>query len=456
MEQPPSPIPAPSSPPSSPPLSTLPPPPRLARIALFAFEGTGHVNPMAALGAALSSRGHHVTFVHLLDMEAKVRAAQLHSLPYATDELPLGSIQRFNDEMGQLSGIPSLRYQVRRAQDGVRLQLRDLPPLLRSHGPFDVLLVDSAQLAPHLVGEHLGIPTVTVDLLPPCFFESSAPPWIFGWRYSDAWWARARNWLGNRIFLLSLAPLRGILDAQRTAWGLPPQPDPSELWSTRLRISHMPGLLDFPRRSWPPHFHHCGPFISAEAREKVAFPWERLTGQRLVYASLGTLNNSDVRVWKAIAEGVEGLGVQLVLSTGGGMEPAALGLDGGAASTLVVVRMAPQMELIERSALVVTHGGINSVMEALLAGRPLVVIPIASDQPGNGARVERLGLGEVVEKEGVTGAKLRATVRRVLEDEGYARRAVEMQAKLRAERGTEKAVGLIEGLLSQPAVTADG
>ena len=403
---------------------------------------------MCALGAALSSRGHAVTFIHCLDMEKKITAAALPFLPYAPDDLPLGSLQRFNDDMGRLSGLPSLRYQLRHAQRITRLQFLHLPPLLHSHGPFDLLLVDSALLAPLVVGAHLSIPVVTVDLLPPCLFEASAPPWVFGWRYADTWWARTRNWLGNRLVVLSLAPLRAIVDEQRRTWGLPTVSDPAQLWSTRLRISHMPALLDMPRRCWPPYFHHCGPFISADVREPCPFPWDRLTSQPLIYASLGTLNNSDVRVWRAITDAVRAQDVQLVLSTGGGaVDASSLGADASA----VVVRMAPQMQLVEKAVLVVTHGGINSVMEALLAGRPMVVIPMASDQPGNGARLERLGLGVVVEKDGVTGERVREAVRRVLEDDGYARRAVEMQAKLKAERGTEKAVRLIEALITSPS-----
>ena len=409
---------------------------------------------MAALGSALRARGHTVVFVHLLDMEAAVRAAGLDYLPYGQTAMPLGSMKRENEEMGKLSGLASLRWMVNRATEGVRLQLRELPDLLRTHGPFDIILADTAQLAPVVVGEHLGIPVVSVDLLPPAVFESSAPPWIFAWRYSEAWWARPRNWLGNQIFLLSMAPLRSALAQQRREWGMPPNVDAQQLFSTRLRLSHMPAALDFPRRWLPPNFHYAGPFISAASRVQVTFPWERLDGRPLVYASLGTLNNSNLSTLRSIGLAFALLpSVQLVLSTGGGLAPEELGLD-GLERPPVVVRMAPQIALIEKAVLVVTHAGINTMMEALLNGRPMVAIPIAADQPGNARRLERLGLGEIVFPSELTVERLRAAAEKVLGEQGYTERAKDMQTHLQGLRGLDRGVELVEGELNRAQPTA--
>ena len=438
---------------TTPPLLPAAPPARLARIALIAFEGTGHVHPMAALGAALKARGHRLVFPQLLDMEAKVRAAGLEFIPYAVEERPLGCLQELNRRMGELSGLESLRAQVQRAVEGVELQLRELPPLLLQHGPFDLLLVDSAQLGGSLIGERLGLPTVTVDLLPAAVFESSAPPWIFGWPYSDSLYGRTRNWLGNQLLLLSMSPLRRVLGEQRRQWGLPPpSPDPNQLWSSLLRISQMPEALDFPRRWWPPNFFHTGPFVSAAAREEPPFEWERLSGRRLVFASLGTLNNSSSSTLRLICAAFSGMqDVQLVLSTGGLLSPEALGLgeQSGGSESLIVVRMAPQLALISRAELVVTHCGINSVHEALLAGKPMVALPIASDQPGNARRLERIGVAEVIFPAQLTAARLRTAAQRVMSDPKYTAAAQAMQRHLQQLQGLERAVQLVEGVIPQ-------
>src|SRR6202012_5644937 len=123
------------------------------------------------------------------------------------------------------------------------------------------------------------------------------------------------------------------------------------------------------------------------------FPWERLDGRPLVYASLGTLQNGSEMLFRTIAEACDGLGGQLVLSLGGGMEPKRLGHLRG---DPVVVRYAPQLELVRRAAAVITHAGLNTVLETLAQGVPLICIPLGNDQPGVAARVAAHQAGIVV------------------------------------------------------------
>jgi zeaxanthin glucosyltransferase len=96
----------------------------------------------------------------------------------------------------------------------------------------------------------------------------------------------------------------------------------------------------------------------------------------LIYASMGTLQNGVERVFQVIAEACAGLDAQLVLSLGTGFENLA-----PLAGNPIVVGYAPQLELLRRSALTITHGGLNTVLESLSVGVPLVVIPVTNDQP---------------------------------------------------------------------------
>ena len=62
----------------------------------------------------------------------------------------------------------------------------------------------------------------------------------------------------------------------------------------------------------------------------------------------------------------------------------------------VVVGYAPQLDLVRRSALTISHGGLNTALESLAWGVPMVVLPVAYDQPGVGARVEWSGVGRSI------------------------------------------------------------
>lgn len=114
------------------------------------------------------------------------------------------------------------------------------------------------------------------------------------------------------------------------------------------------------------------------------FPWHQLNGKPLIYASLGTIQNQQLDLFARIAEACSHLDAQLVIALGGGSNPNALpSLPGHP----LVVGFAPQLALLQRAALTITHAGLNTVLESLRCGVPMVAIPIANDQPGVAARV---------------------------------------------------------------------
>jgi len=92
---------------------------------------------------------------------------------------------------------------------------------------------------------------------------------------------------------------------------------------------------------------------------------------------------------------------------------------------------------------VITHGGHGTVMKALIAGVPLVVVPLGRDQPGNAARVIHVGAGVRLRKNATVSA-LRAAVARVTEDPRYRAAAKRMADRLAAERDDNRAIDELE------------
>src|ERR1700730_3697103 len=108
-------------------------------------------------------------------------------------------------------------------------------------------------------------------------------------------------------------------------------------------MTQCPREFDFESSHWPPQFHHTGPFHDGAGRVEVDFPWQRLTGEPLIYASMGTLQNGLENVFRAIAEAAAShRNGQLVLSIGSHFD---LNQIGPLPSNAVVVRHAPQLEL---------------------------------------------------------------------------------------------------------------
>jgi MGT family glycosyltransferase len=156
---------------------------------------------------------------------------------------------------------------------------------------------------------------------------------------------------------------------------------------------------------------------------------------------MGTLQNGILQTFRAIAQACAGLDLQLVISLGGGQDPALLGdLPGDP----VVVGYAPQLALIGRSALTISHGGLNTALESLERGVPMVVLPVTYDQPGVGARVEWSGVGRSIPVGRLTVERLRDVVRVVLGNPAYRERARRIQSSIDAADGLNRAADLIE------------
>ena len=115
---------------------------------------------------------------------------------------------------------------------------------------------------------------------------------------------------------------------------------------------------------------------------EIPFPWEQLTGEPLVYASMGTLQNGNVDVFRTIAAALSRhKGLQLVLSIGNLLSRDEIGT---VPNNAIVVNNAPQLELLKKASVCITHGGFNTVLEALTQGVPQIAIPVTNDQPGKG------------------------------------------------------------------------
>ena len=73
--------------------------------------------------------------------------------------------------------------------------------------------------------------------------------------------------------------------------GLGPVREVRKSFPALAQITQLPQCLDFPRSSFPSNFYYTGPFANRAARPHVDFPWDRLDGRPIIYASLGTTRN---------------------------------------------------------------------------------------------------------------------------------------------------------------------
>jgi zeaxanthin glucosyltransferase len=411
---------------------------------------TGHLNPMAALARKLQSRGHEVVFIGVPDVEPVVRAADLDFVPFCENEHPAGSVTERWARIANLHGLDVVRYTSRELTPSlVRAALEHLPGKIAKTG-LNALVLDTLYRFLELVAMHLGLPYAQIWPTLHFDFSGSTPLALYSWPHETSPEALARNVAGLQIVREIREPMMPIARAYAERnkleidWS-----NPAATVSKLAVITQTPKEFDFPIPHLPPQFHYAGPFQDHEGREPVPFPWEKLTGKPLIYASMGTLVNGLKNVHTAILKAVgEFPDMQAVLSVGKNFNPNDLP---PIPSNTIVVPIAPQIELLKRSALCITHAGLNTTLEALGQGVPLVAIPIGFEQPGVAARIAYHGAGEFVEVGNLTARHLSQLIAKVRANPNYRDKARWYQKILGETRGLDTAADIIERVFVEEA-----
>jgi zeaxanthin glucosyltransferase len=182
----------------------------------------------------------------------------------------------------------------------------------------------------------------------------------------------------------------------------------------------------------------AGPSLPPGARgDEPAFPWERLREDRpLVYMSFGSQVYYQPGLFAKVIDAVRELPVQLVMSVGELVDSEALPPLGDDA---IAVRYTPQLALLERAALFITHGGANSVMEAMSFGVPLLISPVCNDQFHQVHFIEQAGVGQRLDLAGAAVSEVKAAIQHLLGSANVATNVARVSASYRRQGATEAA-----------------
>jgi zeaxanthin glucosyltransferase len=415
----------------------------IVKIGFLSLPITGHLNPMAALARRLQSRGHEIVFIGVPDIEPVVRAAGLDFVSFCENEYPPGSVAKSWGGVAKLHGLDVIRYTARELTPGlVKAALEYLPGKIAKTG-VNALILDTTYRLVEIVPMHLGLPYV--QIWNPLHYDASGstPLALYSWPHETSHEALARNVNGLKILgemrerLVPIAQAYAERNGLLIDWN-----NPGATVSKLAIITQTPREFDFPMPHLPRQFHYAGPFQDNQGRELVPFPWEKLTGKPLIYASMGTLVNGLKNVYSTILEAFgESPRMQAVLSVGKNVKPGDLG---PIPSNTIVVRIAPQVDLLKRAVLCLTHAGLNTTLEALAEGVPMVAIPIGYDQPGVAARIAYHGVGEFVEIGNLTARRLSDLIAKVTASPSYRDKARWFQKVLAETHGLEIAADIVE------------
>ena len=393
----------------------------------FAFLApplTGHYKPLAALAQELERRGHRATFVH---QSGAAPLADRFGVAFA----PVAGTA--NEHLGIAGTVREMARQT-------DMLCERAPSVLRAIGA-DAIVADQLEPAGGLIAAYLRLPYASVACALPVNREPGVPPPYVGWRYDPSprgrWWNEGGWKIADRL----MRPLREVIQRRASSWGLGRWTRLEDCFSSRLQIAQaLPGI-DFPRRDLPNAFHYVGP-LRGSAGEVFEMP-EARPGP-LVYCSLGTLQGGRAKLFAAVAAACEDLRLPLLISHGGRLSSDEVARLRGKP---MVYAHVPQEAVLAEASLVVTHGGFNTVLEALACGLPMVAIPLAFDQPAVGARIRYRGVGETVHPLIASRRRLRNAIGRVLGTTAYRERAEALGAEIASAGGVKRGADLVEAAM---------
>jgi zeaxanthin glucosyltransferase len=413
----------------------------MSHFGVLSYRGAGHLNPLIALSRRLIARGHRVT---LFQHPALELHARIHGLEFFPIRVPG---RRDSEAASARAGccathsLATLRSKLDRIGFEMESFLREYPAAIRAAG-VDTLLLGEISLTGPTVAELLNLPY---------FVISTSIPHNFGWddplrlAPGRSLFERRQNDLLQVSVLRMGGPLCRILDRYRKQLGLVPLRTHATRFPALAHITQWPRCLDIARSELPENFFYTGPFVDKTARSEVDFPWSRLDSRPLVYASMGTTGRCDPSIFHLIAEACSRLDLQLVISLGGRREPSVLS---GLAGDPVIVGNAPQLELLLRADVIITHAGPNTALETLLHGKPMLALPLTLDQPSVAAHLVRLGVAQALAVDTRSTEQIEAALGKLLRDKRYRETARRIQSQLLALHGLDRAADIIEARLS--------
>jgi zeaxanthin glucosyltransferase len=374
----------------------------MSRILMTSLAVKGHINPMLSLGQNLVAMGHTVAWlprriaefepprpsvpgIELVDMEWQWRTPDEPRLDFGGAAREFGKFVELNKEW-RIKCVEPLIPRMRKI-------IRQLKP--------DYMVIDG-QVYPGVIAAQLeGIPYAGV-ITSPAFMMPQDLDCEF-----------------NHV----LAALRGARAEVFQKYAIPPNFACWDYLAPNLNVVFALTELVGNSRELPPNTHLVGPSLHQDREdERVDFPWDRLKGERpVIYASFGTVWYSQPDLFRMIAEACAALGVQLVVTLGGLMDS---DFPGTLPGDPVCVRYTPQLRMLERADVCISHGGANTVMESLYYGVPLLVIPLCTDQPVNAHFVQASGAGISIAPKALTTDNCREALARLLEKTGAYRKTV--------------------------------
>lgn len=366
----------------------------MATIVFIPYPETGHINASFKVARSLKERGHRIYYLGLKDFEANVRRQNFEYLTILEDLCPKGFIQQ-HAVLNNIDNFVAIIQQAERQRKPLNLP-RDIGAIMQRVRPdlfvIDLLLTDIAFSV-----RHSGVPLV---LLNTQLFNP--------WKEDEGY--------------------RPLMD------------------HTELILC--PQEFDFPGTERKKDSYYVESSIDLK-REDAPFPWETVAQDKpLIYCSFGSqshLIDGSRQFFQAVIDATAARpDWQLILTTGSLSATEFKNVPTNA----ILVKTAPQIEVLQKASIMITHGGFNSVKECIYFNVSMICFPVIRDHPAIAARVAYHGLGLSGDIKEATSQLVESLIDRIINDASYNARMTAMSKIFRETEAASPSVQVIEKVIT--------
>ena len=438
----------------------------MATIALFPFPEEGHIIPMLAVAKALQKQGHDVFYLVLPDLVDFVRAQGVECFPIMEDAFPRGSREKsilkqltlkpgFTSKQGRqafrelLYNVIQIPFQETLCTKLLERDAVDCLTFLGEKRP-DVIFVDTLTPQMAIMTYAAALPTILLSMSMTTSYEAdpSLPPISTGMIPRKTIFSRLIirfSWfcihhfkqLGYNLLNVNIDQSIGKV---ANHYKFPLERIEDTPFFPRVRPDrNMPELILCPRALDFPHADRDGTFylnssLHLTPREN-SFPWDKLDPDKpLIFCSLGSQTHlfpqSRLFFQTVLKVAAQRPQWQFVLAIGRYFDKQEL--QTSQLDNVVLVEWAPQLQLLERAALMLHHGGMGTIIDCIRYEVPMVAYPALRDGAGNAARVtyHKIGLMGGVTKPSLP--RMLASIDKVMGDPSFRENIRLMRQKLQA------------------------
>ena len=399
----------------------------MAHIAILSVPAYGHLNPVLPIAKELVRRGHRVTVYNDRMFEPLIRPTGAAFAAYPEGVIELEDFSRTLKDGDLVAWLQMIFLATGPLLGFTARAMRNDPP--------DLIVFDGVALWGEMLATKLRLPSVSISTT--FAFEvwremTSIREFI---RYQLSVYPRLPGFAVG-VTKMMLQGLRSL------PWRMPLMPRQGTVTTVMLTSRELHPKTPLFERG---RYAFVGCSIEASTRLEQ-FDFGRLDGRPLLYVSLGTLHHGNTAFFQTAIEAFRDYRGQVLVSVGRGTD---LSQFAGAPPNFIFSEAVPQLAVLERAHVFLTHAGLNSMHESLWSGVPMVAVPQQFEQLRNAQAMEAAGAGVLIDSEAwhrpVTAEALREAVAKVEADhDRYAKAAVALGQTLRAGGGYLAAADIIE------------